>query len=264
MGANVSDTCDHFAHPAEQELARLFDQHDIAWEYEPHTFVLERDADGTVREGFTPDFFLPEIGVYVECTVMRPALAGRKRRKARRVRERTGAVVEIMFERDLERLVGPGGLPSTARGADREAEVSDGLATGTEAGTMTQQGWALDPGTRMQIDTERSGPSWIVTVAGDVDLHTAPELRDRLASLGDTGADHVVVDLSDCAFLDSMGLGVLLGAKKRMARDGRELHVVVSSSDVRRIFEITMLDRVLDLHETRAEALDAGHNGHSS
>ena len=115
---------------------------------------------------------------------------------------------------------------------------------------------ALEPGTRVRIGTERYGASWVVTVVGDVDLHSAPELRDRLASLGDTGAKHIVVDLSECEFLDSMGLGVLLGAKKRMARDGRELHVVVSSPDVRRIFEITMLDRVLDLHATRAEALN--------
>jgi anti-sigma B factor antagonist len=122
---------------------------------------------------------------------------------------------------------------------------------------------ALEKGSRIRIDTERSGDSWIVSVTGDVDLHSAADLRDRLAALGDTGAKHVVVDLSECAFLDSMGLGVLLGAKKRMARDGRELHVIVSAPDVRRIFEITMLDRVLDLHETRATALQAGHNGHS-
>jgi anti-sigma B factor antagonist len=123
---------------------------------------------------------------------------------------------------------------------------------------MSQQTQALDPGTRMQIRTERIGDSWMVTVVGDADLHSAPDLRDRLASLGDTGAKHVVVDLSECGFLDSMGLGVLLGAKKRMERDGRALHVVVSAPDVRRIFEITMLDRVLDLHPTRAGALRAG------
>jgi anti-sigma B factor antagonist len=191
-----------FAHPVERALARLFDEHGIAWEYEPHTFVLEWDADGTVREAFTPDFFLPEIGAYVT-----------------------------------------------------SPEVSFTNAAGTEARTMNQIG-ALEPGTRVRIGTERYGESWVVNVVGDVDLHSAPELRDRLASLGDTGAKHIVVDLSECQFLDSMGLGVLLGAKKRMARDGRELHVVVTSPDVRRIFEITMLDRVLDLHATRAEALN--------
>jgi hypothetical protein len=60
-----------FAHPVERELARLFDQHGVAWEYEPHTFVLERDATGRTVEAFTPDFFLPDLGIYIECTVMR-------------------------------------------------------------------------------------------------------------------------------------------------------------------------------------------------
>ena len=75
-----------FAHPVERELARVFDEHGIAWEYEPHTFVLERAADGTVREAFTPDFYLPHLGVYIECTVLRQALTSRKRRKARKAR----------------------------------------------------------------------------------------------------------------------------------------------------------------------------------
>lgn len=245
-----------FAHPVELAVARLFDEHGIAWEYEPHTFVLEWDADGTVREAFTPDFFLPEIGVYVECTVMRPALASRKRRKARRVRERAGAVVEIMFKRDVDRLARRWGIPALAEAGRADPEVSVPDSRGTRNRTMSQHTGAIEPGERVRIETERYGESWLVTVAGDIDLHSAPELRDRLAALGDPGVEQVVVDLSECEFLDSMGLGVLLGAKKRMAREGRELHIVVTSPDVRRIFEITMLDRVLDLHATRAEALN--------
>jgi anti-anti-sigma factor len=245
-----------FAHPVELALARLFDEHGIAWEYEAHTFVLEWDADGTVREAFTPDFYLPEIGSYIECTVMRPALAGRKRRKVRRVRERAGAVVEIMFKRDVDRLAERWGIPALAAAGRAAADVSAADSRGTGERTMSHQTGAIEPGARIRIESQRYGESWVVTVVGDVDLHSAPELRDRLTILGDTGAKRVVVDLSECEFLDSMALGVLLGAKKRMARHGHDLHVVVTSPDVRRIFEITMLDRVLDLHTTRAEALD--------
>jgi hypoxanthine phosphoribosyltransferase len=119
-----------FAHPAERELARLFDAHGIAWEYEPHTFVLEWDETGAVLEGFTPDFFLPEIGMYVECTVMRQCLTSRKLRKVRHLRERTGALVEIMFRRDFERLATRWDVPSLSHAANARADVSTGGGTG--------------------------------------------------------------------------------------------------------------------------------------
>jgi anti-sigma B factor antagonist len=114
------------------------------------------------------------------------------------------------------------------------------------------------------IRVERSGGASIVTVAGDVDLHSAPELRDRLMSLADAGGRHIVVDLSDATFLDSMALGVLLAVDRRLKGDGGSLDLVVPTPDIRRIFEITMLDRVFDLHETCADALAGHHNGRAS
>ena len=108
---------DRFAHPVERELARVFDEHGIRWLYEPHTFVLERAPDGSVREAFTPDFFLPELGLYVECTVMRQALTNRKRRKARKARATRGVTVEILFRRDFERLARRWKLPALERAA---------------------------------------------------------------------------------------------------------------------------------------------------
>jgi hypothetical protein len=84
-------------------MARIFDEHGIDWEYEPHTFVLERSSDGAVLEAFTPDFFLPDLGMYVECTVMRPALQNRKRQKVRKAR-RLGVNVEVLGRPDIERL----------------------------------------------------------------------------------------------------------------------------------------------------------------
>jgi hypothetical protein len=104
-----------FAHPVERELARLFDEHGVHWLYEPHTFVLEQDPDGTVREAFTPDFFLPELGLYVECTVMRQGLTYRKRRKVRKVREQRGVRVEVLFAKDIERLAVRWSLDSLGR-----------------------------------------------------------------------------------------------------------------------------------------------------
>ena len=106
-----------FAHPVERELARVFDDHGVRWEYEPHTFVLERHADGSVHEAFTPDFYLPDLGVYVECTVMRPSHAGRKRQKIRKAREQAGLVVEMLSARDFTRLAQRWSLDDLAEAA---------------------------------------------------------------------------------------------------------------------------------------------------
>ena len=62
-----------FASPAELECAKVLDYYDVAWEYEPRTFVLEEDEDGRVSEAFTPDFFLPDQNLYVEIEVLEHA-----------------------------------------------------------------------------------------------------------------------------------------------------------------------------------------------
>lgn len=93
-----------FAHPVESALARMLDAHGIAWQYEPHEFVLRRDENGTVREALTPDFYLPDIGAYVECTVMRQSETTRKNRKVRLAQELYDVVITILYKRDLTRL----------------------------------------------------------------------------------------------------------------------------------------------------------------
>jgi hypothetical protein len=118
-----------FAHPVEEEFARVFDEHGVAWEYEPHTFVLERNSDGTVHEAFTPDFFLPELGVYVECTVMRHGLMRRKRRKARKAQS-LGVSVEVLCRRDIEALASRWKLRRLARAARTRPIPVAGRASG--------------------------------------------------------------------------------------------------------------------------------------
>lgn len=94
-----------FAHPAELECAKLLDAYGVAWEYEPHTFVLERDGDGRVLEAFTPDFYLPGQDLYLEVTVMKQSLVTRKNRKLRKLRRLyPGVAVKLLYRRDLERL----------------------------------------------------------------------------------------------------------------------------------------------------------------
>ena len=94
-----------FAHAVELEYAKLLDYHGISWEYEPHTFVLEQDAEGRVTEAMTPDFYLPDENLYIEVTVMRQPLTTRKNRKLRKLRERYPDLnVTMLYRRDLERL----------------------------------------------------------------------------------------------------------------------------------------------------------------
>jgi hypothetical protein len=93
-----------FAHRMERALAGVLDEHGIAWLYEPHTFVLARSADGSVTRAFTPDFYLPEVGLYLECTVARRCLLTRKRSTVRAARRLYGIVVEIVYRSDFEHL----------------------------------------------------------------------------------------------------------------------------------------------------------------
>ncbi len=106
-----------------------------------------------------------------------------------------------------------------------------------------------------RVDAGSSIP--VLAVHGQADLHTAPALRDALTEAIDDGAPGVIVDLSDATFVDSMTLGVLLGAVKRLRPSGGQLAIVCRSPHIRRVFEITLLDHVFALHETLDSALAA-------
>ena len=94
-----------FANEAELECAKILDYYGIPWDYEPTTFVLERDEEGKVIEAFSPDFYLPDQNLYIEMTVMKQSLVTRKNRKLRKLRERYPDVrIKLFYRRDLERL----------------------------------------------------------------------------------------------------------------------------------------------------------------
>lgn len=94
-----------FVNDSERECAELLDFYGIAWEYEPVTFVLETDQDGRVAEAFRPDFYLPELNLFLEVTTMRQELVTKKNRKVRKLRQRYPDVnVRLFYRRDIEAL----------------------------------------------------------------------------------------------------------------------------------------------------------------
>lgn len=91
-----------FSHPAEAAFAGILDFYEIRWEYEPTTFPLEWDAQGTVVTAFTPDFYLVEDKLYVELTTMKQSLVTIKNRKLRLLRELYPDVrCKLMYRRDI-------------------------------------------------------------------------------------------------------------------------------------------------------------------
>ena len=103
--------------------------------------------------------------------------------------------------------------------------------------------------TDFDVETIDGGkPVVVIAVHGQADLHTAPELRNAINTALDGGATGLVVDLSEATFIDSMTLGVLLGAVKRLRPSGGKVSIVCVDPHIRRIFEITLLDRVFSIH----------------
>jgi len=106
------------------------------------------------------------------------------------------------------------------------------------------------------IRTEQLGDdAYVISLAGEVDLYTAPEFKQQLLEVIGQGGKQVIVDFTDTTFIDSTTLGVLVGGVKRLRTNDGQLSLVCSDRNIVKIFEITGLDRVFTIHPTREEAL---------
>ena len=95
-----------FAHASEAEMARILDFYRIRWEYEPHTFPILWNLDGVVVESFSPDFWLPDLDLYLEMTTLRQKLVRKKNRKLRRIHELYPDIrVKLYYARDFRALM---------------------------------------------------------------------------------------------------------------------------------------------------------------
>jgi anti-sigma B factor antagonist len=106
------------------------------------------------------------------------------------------------------------------------------------------------------IKTEQlSENKYVISLAGEVDLYTAPEFKQQLLEVIGQGGTEVVVDFTNTTFIDSTTLGVLVGGVKRLRSNDGQLSLVCNDRNITKIFEITGLDRVFTIYPTRDEAI---------
>jgi hypothetical protein len=102
-----------FANDSEQEFARILDFYKIRWDYEPTTFPIAWDEEGYVRESFTPDFFLPDYGVFIELTTMKQSLVTKKNRKVRLFEQHYPDMpIKLFYGKDYKALLAKFGIPA--------------------------------------------------------------------------------------------------------------------------------------------------------
>ena len=109
----------------------------------------------------------------------------------------------------------------------------------------------------LDLSASRDGDVCVVHVAGEVDVYTSPSLKAALADAMSDGCPIVIADLSKVPFIDSSGLGVLVGALRRVREAGGELRLVSEHEAVVKILRITGLDRVFPLYATLDQAMGA-------
>ena len=100
----------------------------------------------------------------------------------------------------------------------------------------------------LSLSTRTEGDRTVVVVGGEIDVYTAPKLREQLIELVSDGSYHIVVDLEKVDFLDSTGLGVLVGGLKRVRNHDGSLQLVCTQEKILKIFRITGLTKVFPIH----------------
>lgn len=107
----------------------------------------------------------------------------------------------------------------------------------------------------LSLATRTEGEHTVVEVAGEIDVYTAPKLRETFIDLVAQGKYHLVIDMEQVEFLDSTGLGVLVGGLKRVRAHDGALRLVCSQERILKIFRVTGLTKVFPIHASLDEAL---------
>ena len=108
----------------------------------------------------------------------------------------------------------------------------------------------------LSLSEEQHGDLTVVKVAGEVDVYTAPKLRDKIMDVVSKGRHDLVIDLGRVEFLDSTGLGVLVGGVKRVRSQDGSLALVCDKEQILKVLRITGLTKVFPIYDTLEEALE--------
>jgi len=109
----------------------------------------------------------------------------------------------------------------------------------------------------MQVDVIKEGDIVIVVVQGELDAETSPDLRSTFEELIGGGANQYVIDLAGITFMDSSGIAALVNLFKRVRIGAGDVKLCGIINEIMKIFQLTRLDRVFDIFETRTEAFDS-------
>ena len=107
----------------------------------------------------------------------------------------------------------------------------------------------------LSLETRQSDGRTIVAVGGEIDVYTAPKLRDRISELVAAGNYDLVIDMEGVDFLDSTGLGVLVGGLKKVRAHEGSMELICNQDRLLKIFRITGLAKVFTIHASEAAAL---------
>jgi anti-sigma B factor antagonist len=109
--------------------------------------------------------------------------------------------------------------------------------------------------TEFSVEERQEGSAWVLTVSGELDLRTSPELEERLTRVWSAGAELVILDLRQIEFMDSTGLRVLLGAHQRAQESGRRFALVRGADQVERVLTLTGVRDLLTVVDAPEELL---------
>ena len=110
----------------------------------------------------------------------------------------------------------------------------------------------------LTLDVYSEDPGFtVIAVGGEIDVYTAPKLREKLISLVESGSYHLIIDMEAVEFLDSTGLGVLVGGLKRVRAHDGWIDLVCTQGRILRIFRITGLSRVFNIYDSVVDAIAA-------